>query len=155
MVLKPGVAACCYSGERSIEPAVRQLQGWFEAEGWEFHTYAFDAHFLHLDVQMGMVAEGLAVVCVEAVEPELVDWLRSKRIRAIPVPYSDAMQLGTNVVALGNERVLVPASSKNLVAACRAEGLTVYDPDVSMIGNGGGAVHCMCQALKRDRARSH
>ncbi len=70
-------------------------------------------------------------------------------IRVIPVPYSDAMQLGCNVVALGDERVLVPASSKNLIAACRAEG-TVYSPDVSMIGGGGGAVHCMCQALHRD-----
>jgi arginine deiminase len=55
---------------------------------------------------------------------------------------------------LGKERVLVPASSKNLIAACRAEGLTVYDPDVSMIGNGGGAVHCMCQPLRRDRVRA-
>jgi len=150
MVLQPGVAACGYSGERSIEPAVRQLQSWFESEGWEFHTYAFDAHFLHLDVQIGMLAPGLAVVCVEAVEPELVAWLRAKGIRIIPIPYADAMQLGSNVVALGGERVLVPASSKNLVAACRAEGLTVYDPDVAMIGNGGGAVHCMCQALRRD-----
>jgi N-dimethylarginine dimethylaminohydrolase len=150
MVLKPGVAACGFSGERSIDPAVRQLQSWFEAEGWEFHRYAFDPHFLHLDVQMGMVAEGLAVVCVEAVEPELVDWLKAKGIRAIPIPYGDAMQLGSNVVALGQGRVLVPASSKNLVAACRAEGLTVFDPDVAMIGNGGGAVHCMCQALRRD-----
>jgi N-dimethylarginine dimethylaminohydrolase len=151
MVLKPGVAACGFSGERSIEPAVAQLEGWFEAEGWEMHTYPFDPHFLHLDVQMGMIAEGLAVVCVEAVEPDLVQWLASKNIRAIPVSYGDAMQLGTNVVALGDERVLVPASSKNLIAACRAEGLTVYDPDVSMISSGGGAVHCMCQALKRDR----
>jgi N-dimethylarginine dimethylaminohydrolase len=152
MVLQPGVAACGYSGERSIEPAVRQLQRWFEAEGWEFYTYAFDPHFLHLDVQMGMIAEGLAVVCVEAVEPQLVAWLESKRIRIIAIPYGDAMQLGTNVVALGNERVLVPASSRQLIAACRAEGLTVYDPDVSMIGNGGGAVHCMTQALRRDDA---
>jgi len=151
MVLKPGVAICGFSGERSIEPAVKQLQGWFAAEGWEMRTYEFDSHFLHLDVQMGMIAEGLAVVCVEAVEPELVEWLRSKGIRAIAIPYGDAMQLGSNVVALGDERVLVPASSKNLIAACRAEGLTVYDPDVSMIGNGGGAVHCMCQALRRDR----
>jgi len=150
MVLKPGVAACGYSGQRSIEPAVRQLQRWFEAEGWELHTYAFDAHFLHLDVQLGMLAEGLAVVCEEAVEPELVEWLHSRQIRTIAIPYGDAMRLGTNVVALGKERVLVPASSKNLIAACRAEGLTVYDPDVSMIGDGGGAVHCMCQALKRD-----
>jgi N-dimethylarginine dimethylaminohydrolase len=152
MVLQPGVAACGYSGERSIEPAVRQLQRWFEAEGWEFHAYAFDPHFLHLDVQMGMIAEGLAVVCVEAVEPQLVAWLESKRIRVIAIPYRDAMQMGTNVVALGNERVLVPASSRQLIAACRAEGLTVYDPDVSMIGSGGGAVHCMTQALRRDDA---
>jgi N-dimethylarginine dimethylaminohydrolase len=69
MLLKPAVAVCGYSGERSIEPAVRQLQSWFEAEGWEFHTYAFDPHFLHLDVQMGMLAANLAVVCVEAEEP--------------------------------------------------------------------------------------
>jgi N-dimethylarginine dimethylaminohydrolase len=151
MVLKPGIAICGFSGERSIEPAVKQLQSWFAAEGWEMRTYEFDSHFLHLDVQMGMIAEGLAVVCVEAVEPELVGWLQSQHIRAIPISYGDAMQLGSNVVALGDERVLVPASSKNLIAACRAEGLTVYDPDVSMIGNGGGAVHCMCQALRRDR----
>jgi N-dimethylarginine dimethylaminohydrolase len=150
MVLKPGVAVCGYSGERSSEPAVRQLQSWFAAEGWEFHTYAFDPHFLHLDVQMGMLAENLAVVCVEAVAPELPAWLQARGIRVIAVPYSDAMQLGCNVVALGDERVLVPASSKNLIDACRSEGLTVYAPDVSMIGNGGGAVHCMCQALRRD-----
>jgi N-dimethylarginine dimethylaminohydrolase len=153
MVLAPGIAACGYSGERSIEPAVRQLQGWFEAEGWEMYTYAFDPHFLHLDVQMGMLAAGLAVVCEEAVEPELLQWLKSKRIRLIAIPYSDAMQLGTNVVALGNDRVLVPASSKNLIAACRAEGLTVYDPDVSMIAHGGGAVHCICQPLRRDAVK--
>jgi N-dimethylarginine dimethylaminohydrolase len=150
MVLQPGVAICGYSGERSSEPAVRQLQTWFQAEGWEFHTYAFDRHFLHLDVQMGMLAPNLAVVCVEAVEPELISWLKAKGIRVIAVPYADAMQLGCNVVALGDERVMVPAASKNLIAACRSEGLTVYAPDVSMIGNGGGAVHCMCQALRRD-----
>jgi len=150
MVLQPGIAACGYSGERSIEPAVRQIQSWFEAEGWEFHTYAFDPHFLHLDVQLCMVAPGLAVVCVEAVEPELVAWLRSRSIRIIDVPYSDAMAMGTNVVALGRERALIPSTSRNLVAACRAEGITVYDPDVTMIALGGGAIHCMCQPLRRD-----
>jgi len=150
MVLKPGIAVCGFSGERSIEPAVGQIRQWFEAEGWEFFAYAFDPHFLHLDVQMGMVAEGLAVVCVEAVEPELVDWLKGRGIRILPVPYADAMTLGTNVVALGEGRVLIPSTSRNLIALCRAEGLEVFDPDVSMIALGGGAVHCMCQALRRD-----
>jgi N-dimethylarginine dimethylaminohydrolase len=150
MVLKPGVVACGFSGERSIEPAVDQIRSWFEAEGWEFHAYAFDAHFLHLDVQLGMVAENLAAVCTEAVEPDFVAWLRSKAIRIIDVSYADAMQLGTNVMSLGEGRVMIPATSRNLIAACRAEGITVYDPDVSMIALGGGAIHCMCQALRRD-----
>jgi N-dimethylarginine dimethylaminohydrolase len=60
------------------------------------------------------------------------------------------MNLGTNIVSLGGERVLVSATSKALIAACRAEGLAVLDPDVSMIASGGGAIHCMCQALRRD-----
>jgi N-dimethylarginine dimethylaminohydrolase len=101
---------------------------------------------------MSMLAEKLAAVCVEAVEPELVAWLHSKRIRIIEVSYHDAMELGCNLVSLGAERVLIPASNRALIAACRAEGLTVYDPDVSMIGSGGGSIHCMCQALRRDPA---
>lgn len=150
MVLKPGVAICGYSGERSSEAAVGQLKAWFEAEGWELFTYAFDPHFLHLDVQMGMVAENLAAVCTEAVDPSLVAWLASKHIRIVDVTYGAAMNLGTNIVSLGAGRVLIPSTSKSLISACRAEGLTVFDPDVSMIASAGGAIHCMCQPLRRD-----
>ncbi len=152
MVLEPGVALCGYSGERSIEPAVEQMRRWFEAEGWEFKTYSFDPHFLHLDVQMGMLAPGLAAVCVEAVEPELVTWLRARRIRVLEVSYHDAMEMGCNLVALGDERVIIPAGNHKLITACRAEGLTVLAPDVAMISLGGGSLHCMCQALRRDPA---
>ncbi|MBS0579845.1 MAG: amidinotransferase [Proteobacteria bacterium] len=152
MVLKPGVAICGCSGDRSIAPAVQQLREWFEAEGWEFHTYAFDPHFLHLDVQLGMIAEGLAAVCAEAVEPELLTWLKSHRIRIIEISYREAMEMGCNLVSLGAGRVLIPASNSRLIGHCRAEGLTVYDPDVAMIARGGGSIHCMCQALRRDPA---
>ncbi len=150
MVLEPGVVLCGHSGDRSIGPAVEQMERWFEAEGWEFKTYEFDPHFLHLDVQMGMLAERLAAVCVDAVEPELVEWLRSKHIRIIEVSYRDAMQMGCNLVALGAERVIIPESNKKLIQACLAEGLAVLAPDVSMIDHGGGSIHCMCQALRRD-----
>lgn len=150
MVLQPGVAVCGCSGERTSPEGAAQIARWFEAEGWEFHTYRFDRHFLHLDVQMGVLAPGLAVVCVEAVEPELVTWLKSKGIRIIEITYRETMTMGTNVVSLGDGRVMVPRESKGLIAACKAEGLEVFDPDVSMIAAGGGAVHCMCQPLRRD-----
>lgn len=157
MVLAPGLAVCGLSGERSTEPAVLQVKAWFEAEGWEFHTYAFDPHFLHLDVQMGMIAPGLAAVCVEAVEPAFVDWLKARRIRILEVSYREAMTMGCNVVALGtgpggDERVMIPAANTRLIGLCRAEGLTVAEVDVSMIAAGGGAVHCLCQPLRRDPA---
>ena len=152
MTLKPGVAVCGVSGDRSTEPAVAQIGAWFRAEGWEFIPYAFDPHFLHLDVQLCMAAEGLALVCVDAVEPSLVDQLRAMQIRILDVPYREAMTMGCNVVALGGERVLVPASNRLVIDMCRAEGLTVIDPDVSMIAAAGGALHCLCQPLRRDPA---
>lgn len=82
---------------------------------------------------------------------EMLDAYRQAGVEVHILPASPALpyQLFARDSS-GKERVLVPASSKNLIAACRGEGLTVYAPDVSMIGNGGGAVHCMCQALRRD-----
>ena len=150
MVLEPGIAVCGCSGDRSTTEGVEQVRKWFEAEGWEFKTYSYDPYFLHLDVQMGMIARNIAAVCTEAVEPEFVYWLKSRQIRIIDVPYRDAMELGCNLVALGEDRVIVPHSKQSLIKACRAEGLTVLDPDVSMIDLGGGSLHCMCQALRRD-----
>jgi N-dimethylarginine dimethylaminohydrolase len=54
------------------------------------------------------------------------------------------------VVALGEDRVLLPAASKTLKQALKAHGFTIFDPDLSMITQGGGGVHCMCQSLIRD-----
>ena len=53
-------------------------------------------------------------------------------------------------MALGNDRVLSTAASKDLNAKLKALGFTVYDPDVTMFTQAGGGVHCMAQPLKRD-----
>ena len=55
-----------------------------------------------------------------------------------------------DVVALGEDRVLLPEASKTLKQALKARGFAIYDPDLSMITQGGGGVHCMCQSLIRD-----
>ena len=60
------------------------------------------------------------------------------------------MGLGCNVVALGNDRVMVPAEAKSLYGICVANGLEVYTPDISMISKGGASLHCLCQPLRRD-----
>jgi len=80
---------------------------------------------------------------------ERLDWLKSKQIEIIAVPFKDTLDLGCNVVALGNDRILLPEKSTVLKEKARAHGLEIFDPDVSMITPGGGGVHCMCQALRR------
>ena len=80
-----------------------------------------------------MLAEKLAAVCLDTTDPEIVAWLESKRIEIVPVSFRDTMGLGCNVVALGNDRVLSVAQSKELNAKLRALGFTVYDPDMSHV----------------------
>ncbi len=152
MVLEPGVILCGYTGERTSEEGLAQMQSWVEAEGWEFKSYQFDPYFLHLDVKVAMLSEKLAAVCTEAVEDELLGWFKSRGIEIIDISYRSVLELGVNIVALGNDKVLVPKASQELIEKARAHGLEVFDPDMSMFTSGGGGVHCMCQPLSRDDA---
>jgi len=118
------------------------------------HTYKFDPFYVHSDVFFVMLTEGLAAMCTDVVEPELVEWVKSNGIEIIDIPFKDAMNLGCNVVALGNDKVLLPQEAKLLKEHCEANGLFVYSPDISMISKGGGSLHCMCQPLRRDSVKA-
>jgi N-dimethylarginine dimethylaminohydrolase len=152
MVLKPGLIVCGLTGERTSPEGLAQLRSWVEAEGWDFVAYEFDPYFLHLDVKLAMLAENLACACIDALEPGFVAFLRGRGIELIDISYPAMLELGCNVVALGNERVLMPAGNGELRDKCRAAGLTVIDPDIGLFAAGGGGVHCMCQPLRRDPA---
>jgi N-dimethylarginine dimethylaminohydrolase len=151
-IIEPGAVLIGYCGERTQEQAARQVAGWLEGEGWEVRLQPIAEHYVHIDLMVCMLAPKLAAVCLDTTDDGVVRWLRAKGIEIVPVSYRDTMQLGCNVVALGNERVISTAASKELNARLRALGFTVYDPDVSMFTLGGGGVHCMCQALRRDPA---
>jgi N-dimethylarginine dimethylaminohydrolase len=149
-VIEPGCALIGYCGERTQEPAAKQVQGWFEDKGWEVKLAPMAEHYVHIDLMVCMLGHKLAAVCLDTTEDWIVDWLKAKNIEIIPVSYRDTMALGCNVVALGNDKVVSTAASKDLNARLRAQGFEVYDPDVSLFTQGGGGVHCMCQSLRRD-----
>lgn len=149
-VVKPGLVFCGYGGERSEEAGAREVCGWFEAMGWEAHAIPFPPWFVHLDVSFGMAAPGLAAVCPDALPQSFLETLERHQIRTLPVSYKDALGLGTNIVALGDDKVLSTAHNTSLNERMRAEGLTVYDPDLSYFTLGGGGPHCLCQALRRE-----
>ena len=151
-VIEPGCVLIGYCGERTQEPAARQVAEWVSAEGWEVRLQPIAEHYVHIDLMVCMLAPKLAAVCPDTTDDAVLDWLRGKGIELVPVSYRDTMKLGCNVVALGNDRVISTSESTDLNARLRALGFTVYDPDVTMFTLGGGGVHCMCQSLRRDPA---
>ena len=149
-IIEPDCVLIGFCGERTQEPAAKQVQGWFEDRGWEVKLAPMAEHYVHIDLMVCMLGHKLAAVCLDTTEDWIIDWLKAKNIEIIPVNYRDTMELGCNVVALGNDKVLSTAASKDLNARLRAQGFEVYDPDVTMFTRGGGGVHCMAQPLRRD-----
>jgi N-dimethylarginine dimethylaminohydrolase len=149
-VIAPGILLLGYSGERTTLEGAQQVKGWFEAEGWEVRLHYQDTFFVHLDVMFATLTDRLAAVCKDTFDPGTLSWLEDKGFEFVDVSFRQVVDLGCNVVSLGGDRVLIPASNTELASACRAHGLEVFDPDLSMITNLGGGIHCLCQAINRD-----
>ncbi len=149
-VIRPGLLLVGYSDDRTDRAGAEQLAVWFQAEGWEVRLQPFDPHFLHLDLLFCMVTDRLAVACLDVLEDDLVAWLRRHRIELLDISYREAMALGCNLLALGDDRVISPLGSKDLNAKLRAAGIEVLDPDLELFTLGGGGAHCLSMPLRRD-----
>jgi N-dimethylarginine dimethylaminohydrolase len=148
-VIEEGCVLIGCGGERTQEEAARQVQSWFEKEGWETRLAFFDPFYVHIDLMVVPIAHKLAAVCLETTEPGIVDWLKAKRFDLIPVPFQDTMTLGCNVMTMGRDRVIAPAHSRSLIGALKSRGFDVAEVDMSEISKTGGGIHCMAQELRR------
>jgi len=110
---------------RTMEEGALQVAGWMEAEGWEVKLADIDPFYVHIDLMVVMLAPKLAAVCTDCTDPEVVAWLRAKQIEIVEVPFQETIALGCNVVALGEDRVLLPEGSKTLKDKLRALGFTI------------------------------
>jgi N-dimethylarginine dimethylaminohydrolase len=149
-IIEPGLALIGYCGERTQEPAAKQVQGWLQKEGWDIRLAPIAEHYVHIDLMVCMLGPKLAAVCTDTTEDWILDLLKKRKIEIIPVSYRDTMMLGCNVVALGDDKIISTAQSKDLNARLKAHGFHVYAPNVTMFTMGGGGVHCMAQQLRRD-----
>lgn len=151
-IIEPGRVLIGHCGERSEKEGSEQVAEFVRAEGWEAVVAPISREFVHMDGLIVPLAEKLAVACIDAMEPWLVDIVKGWGIEIVDVSYREAKNLGVNLVALGEGKVLSMAGATDLNAKMRALGFEVYDPDMSMFTLGGGGVHCLSQALCREDA---
>ena len=150
VIVEPGRVLIGYCGERSEKEGSEQIADFVRAEGWEAVTAPISREFVHMDGLVVPLAPKLLVACLDALEDWVVDQLREWGFDFVDVTYREAKNLGVNLVALGNDKVLSMKGADDLNAKMRALGFEVFDPDMSMFTLGGGGVHCLCQALCRD-----
>jgi len=119
-MIEPGCVLIGYTGLRGEEVAARQVGGWMEAEGIEVLYAPIDEYYVHIDLMVCMLAEKLCAVCLDTTAPEVVAWLKQRRIEIVPVSFRETMALGCNVVALGNDQVLSTTAAPELNGKLRA-----------------------------------
>ena len=151
-VIEEGCVLIGCGGARTQEEGARQVASWFEAEGWEVRLAFFDEYYVHIDLMVVPIAEKLTAVCLDCTESGLVDWLKAKGHEIIDVPFRQTMELGCNLMSLGNDRVIVPTASTTLSENLKARGFDVTCVDTAEISKTGGGIHCMAQALRRKKA---
>lgn len=148
-IIDPGAILLGYSGTRSTREGAEQVARWMIDEGWEAMTVPIAPQFVHMDAVVVMVAPKLALVCVDALEQYVLDWLKAHSVRVLPVSYRECMRLGGNVVCLGDDRVLSTVDNAAINERLRAEGLEVLTIEYEQFTLGGGGLHCSCHEMLR------
>ena len=150
VILEPGSVLIGYCGERSEQAGSEQVADFVRAEGWDVEVAPIPALFVHMDGLVVPLDHKLLVACLDGLESWVIDWLVNKGFNFVDVGFNEAKDLGVNLVALGNKKVLSMAGSVNLNKKLTDLGYEVFAPEMSMFTLGGGGVHCLCQVLKRD-----
>jgi N-dimethylarginine dimethylaminohydrolase len=150
-VLKPEVALLGWSGDRSTKEGAEQVEGWLKDKGWEVLVTPIPPQFVHMDAVVVMLEKDLALVCEDALQPYALDYLtKIHGIEVIKVAYADCVQLGGNIVSLGDKRILSMSHNINVNRQLRDRGFEVNAVDYEMFALGGGGVHCSCHELHRE-----
>ncbi|WP_420138462.1 dimethylarginine dimethylaminohydrolase family protein [Sphingomonas sp.] len=152
-IARPGLIFIGCSGERTSEEGARSIAAMFEAAGWDAVIYHFDPHFLHLDTQFCMVRPDLALACTDVLSDAFLAKLDGFGIETIAVSYKEAMQLGCNILAVGQDRILSSLQNDRVNSLLRDRGLDVQAVDISQFTRCGGGIHCLTMPLLRQAVR--
>lgn len=148
-MIRPGLIAIGWSGERTDAAGATALARLFEARGWTALVTRFDRRFLHLDTIFSIVGRRRALSCIDALEPAFVGRLGSLGIAVEPVTCDEVRQLGCNLLSLGGGRLLSAADNVRVNRALAALGYRVIALDVDQFTRCGGGIHCLTMPLAR------
>jgi N-dimethylarginine dimethylaminohydrolase len=112
----------------------------------------FEAKWNHLDAIFSVIAPKTVMLCPEALPENFLKYLKRERYEFITLSADDVFgKLTTNILALGDEKVLSFKENKIGNKKLKALGLEVYDPLLSQVLMGGSGPHCLSFELEREK----
>jgi glycine amidinotransferase len=136
------------SGRASTALGAEWLSKLLAPDGYRVEIVRLKPNILHLDCAMGLVREGIVVVCeavlLDGLPRSLKDWVR------LPVSEEDAMNLGTNGLPISPNVYVTDPAFRHIGDEVGKHGITVEYVEFSISRAFGGAFRCSTQPLWRE-----
>ena len=132
---------------RTDEKAVEQLQRLLN--NFKVIPIPFKEKYLHLDCIFNIVSPEVALIYPNALTQKEIDFFAA-RYDLIEVSKEEQFQLGTNVLSIGNKRILSLPVNINVNKQLRDRGFQVIEVDITEIIKSGGSFRCCTLPIIRE-----
>lgn len=132
---------------RTDEKAVEQLQRLLN--NFKVIPIPFKEKYLHLDCIFNIVSPEVALIYPNALTQKEIDFFAA-RYDLIEVSEEEQFQLGTNVLSIGNKRILSLPVNVNVNKQLRDRGFQVIEVDITEIIKSGGSFRCCTLPILRE-----
>lgn len=138
-----------YAGlsNRTNQPAINHLQSLLPT--YEVITVPFKVKYLHLDCVFNILSEHDALYYPEAFTAREAHLL-AEHFDLISVTQAEQFTLGTNVLSLGDKKVLSLPQNRGVNQQLRIRGYEVIEVDISEIIKSGGSFRCCTLPILRE-----
>lgn len=132
--------------DRTCKKAIQNLQK--ELPDYEIIPIPFNPKYLHLDCVFNILSSEDALIFPEAFEPKIVNLL-SSMYHLIEVSETEQFSMGTNVLSIGQNRVLSLPINRDVNYQMKQHGYEVLEVDFSEIIKSGGSFRCCSMPILR------
>jgi N-dimethylarginine dimethylaminohydrolase len=131
---------------RTHQEAVEHLQSILIQ--FDVKAIPFKEKYLHLDCVFNVVSPDVALIYPPALTKEDID-LFSSRYELIEVSEDEQYTLGTNVLSIGDKKILSLPINKQVNQKLRNRGFEVIEVDITEIIKSGGSFRCCTLPILR------
>ncbi|WP_045521598.1 dimethylarginine dimethylaminohydrolase family protein [Neobacillus niacini] len=115
---------------------------------YDVKAIPFKERYLHLDCVFNVISPDIALIYPPALTKEDID-LFSSRYELIEVSEEEQFTLGTNVLSIGNKKILSLHVNKQVNQKLRNHGFEVIEVDITEIIKSGGSFRCCTLPILR------